>query len=71
MQSRDAGLTLPGVPDGECGTRGRVAAATPPTAQGLAEIGVEENEIGLRCACFSVSKAQDGQPRNIPKVADI
>ncbi len=40
MQSRDAGLALPGVPQGECGTRGRVAAATPPTAKGPVDIGV-------------------------------
>ena len=51
--------------------RNQGAASRPLTAQGLAEIGVQENEIGFRHACFSVSKAQDGKPRNIPKVPDI
>jgi len=45
MQSRDAGLALPGVPQGECGTRG--AASRPPTARDLLDVGVRRSKLFL------------------------
>ena len=38
QEGADRGYQLPGVPQGECGTKG--AASRPPTANGLADIGV-------------------------------
>jgi hypothetical protein len=53
MQSRDAGLALPGVPHGECGTRGR--QAVPPTAKALRHRGpaVRDRQAGasLKLPC--------------------
>lgn len=37
-------IALPGVPQVACGTRGRIAAATPPTAEGLTDIGVKRDD---------------------------